>query len=80
MYKKINHLEVVGYINSYFIKCINNRKSNFVYLFLFRERAKSWKTSKQSIIVLPTMKAEFVTYFEVTCNSYIMIVKHYFKT
>ncbi|GAA0175175.1 hypothetical protein LIER_41863 [Lithospermum erythrorhizon] len=65
-YKRPNHLEVVGYTDSNFARCMDTRKSTFAYLFIFVEGAISWKSVKQSIIVTSTMEAEFVACFMAT--------------
>ncbi|KAF3661469.1 Polygalacturonase [Capsicum annuum] len=65
-YRRFDHLDVVGYSDSDYVGCVDTRKSTFEYLFLLTEGAISWKSSKQSVIVASTMKAEFVTCFEAT--------------
>ena len=63
MYIISNHLEVIGYSNSNFVGCIDNRKSTFGYLFLLGERAISWKNVKEYVILSSTIKVEFVACF-----------------
>ncbi|XP_075091525.1 secreted RxLR effector protein 161-like [Nicotiana tabacum] len=46
MYRRSNYLEVVGYSDSDFAGCIDNRKSTFGYLFQLAEEAISWKSAK----------------------------------
>ncbi|XP_031267448.1 secreted RxLR effector protein 161-like [Pistacia vera] len=65
-YRRSDHLEVIGYSNSYFARCVDTRKFTFVYLFLLARGATSWKSAKQSIIATSTMEVEFVTCFEAT--------------
>ena len=55
---------MIGYLDSNFVGCVDNRKSTFVYLFLLGEGAISWKSAKQSIITSSTMEAEFVACYE----------------
>ena len=69
IYKRSNSSEVVGYSYLDFAICLENRKSIFGYLFLLAERAVSWKSVKQSIIVASTMKAEFVACFKATIHA-----------
>ncbi|XP_057958511.1 secreted RxLR effector protein 161-like [Malania oleifera] len=66
MYRRSNHLEVVGYSDSDFYGCVDTRKSTFGYVYLLAGGAISWKSAKQSIIVASTMEAEFVACFEAT--------------
>ncbi|XP_033512448.1 secreted RxLR effector protein 161-like [Nicotiana tabacum] len=68
MYRRSKHLEVVGYSDSDFAGCIDTRKSTFGYLFQLAEGAISWKSAKESVIAISTMKAEFVACFEATIH------------
>ncbi|XP_068498524.1 secreted RxLR effector protein 161-like [Phaseolus vulgaris] len=63
-YKRSDHLEVIGYTDSYFAGCVDTRKSTFGYVYLLARGAISWKSAKQSVIVASTMEAEFVACFE----------------
>ncbi|KAL8161807.1 hypothetical protein V2J09_013296 [Rumex salicifolius] len=67
-YKRSVHLEVIGYSNSDFARCIDSRKSTFGYVFLLAEGAVSWKSGKQSVTATSTMEAEFVACFEATIH------------
>ncbi|KAA0037064.1 retrotransposon protein, putative, Ty1-copia subclass, expressed [Cucumis melo var. makuwa] len=67
-YKRSDHLEVIGYLDSDFVGCVDTRKSTFCYLFLLAEGAISWKNAKQSIIAASTMKVEFVVWFDATVH------------
>ncbi|KAA0041540.1 Retrovirus-related Pol polyprotein from transposon TNT 1-94 [Cucumis melo var. makuwa] len=67
-YKRSDHLEVIGYSDSDFARCVDIRKFTFGFLFLLAEGAISWKSAKQSIIVASTMEAEFVACFEATVH------------
>ena len=62
--KRSNNLEVIGYSNSDFARCVDRRKSTFGYLFMLAGGAISWKSSKQTITATSTMEAEFVACFE----------------
>ncbi|XP_057968175.1 secreted RxLR effector protein 161-like [Malania oleifera] len=66
MYRKYDHLEVVGYLDSDFVGCVDTRKSTFDYVYLLAGGAISRKSAKQSIIVASNMEAEFVACFEAT--------------
>ncbi|XP_075096387.1 secreted RxLR effector protein 161-like [Nicotiana tabacum] len=69
IYRRSKHLEVVGYSNSDFARCIETRKSTFSYLFQLAEGAISWKSAKQSVIATSTIEAEFVACFEATIHA-----------
>ncbi|XP_057948284.1 secreted RxLR effector protein 161-like [Malania oleifera] len=69
MYRRSDHLEVVGYSDSDFSGCVDTRKSTFGYVYLLAGGAISWKGAKQSIIATSTMEAEFVACFEATIQA-----------
>nr|XP_033514970.1 secreted RxLR effector protein 161-like [Nicotiana tomentosiformis] len=52
MYRRSKNLEVVEYSDSDFAGCIDTRKSTFGYMFQLAEGAISWKSAKQSVIVV----------------------------
>ena len=45
-FRRSDQLEVIGYSDSYFAKCVDSKKSTFGYLFLLGEGAISWKSAK----------------------------------
>ena len=57
-YRHIDHLEVVGYSDSYFVRCVDSRKSTSGYIFLLAGGAISWRSSKHTIVATSTMEAE----------------------
>ncbi len=59
-FRRSNSLEVTGYSDSDFARCIDSRKSTFSYLFMLVAGAISWTSAKQTIIASSTMEAEFV--------------------
>ncbi|KAA0057393.1 hypothetical protein IC582_010140 [Cucumis melo] len=67
-YKRFDHLEVIGYSDLDFTRCVDTRKSTFGYLFLLAKGVNSWKSVKHSIIAASTMDAEFVACFEATVH------------
>ncbi|RVW43546.1 Retrovirus-related Pol polyprotein from transposon TNT 1-94 [Vitis vinifera] len=60
VYRRVDNLEVVGYSDSDFGGCSNDRKSTLGYIFMLASGAISWKSVKQSLIASSTMYAEFV--------------------
>ncbi|XP_048615679.1 secreted RxLR effector protein 161-like [Brassica napus] len=68
-YKRSDQLEVIGYLDSDYVGCVDSRKSTFGYLFLLTGGAISWKSGKQSVIATSTMEAEFVAFFEDTIHA-----------
>ena len=60
VYRRVDNLEVVGYSDSDFGGCSDNRKSILGYIFMLAGGAISWKSVKQSLIASSTMYVEFV--------------------
>jgi len=68
-YRKLDHLEVIGYSDSDYVGCVDSRKSTFGYVYLLVGGAISWKSAKQLVIATSTMEAEFVACFEATVHA-----------
>ena len=64
MYKRTNSLEVIGYFDVDFARCVDSRKSTSSYIKKLANGAVCWRSEKQTLIATSTMKAEFVSYFE----------------
>ncbi|RVX02330.1 Retrovirus-related Pol polyprotein from transposon TNT 1-94 [Vitis vinifera] len=45
-YRRSSHLEIVGYLDSDFMGCLDNRRSTSGYIFMVAGRAVSWKSVK----------------------------------
>ena len=45
-YRKVDHLEVIGYTDSYIFNCMDTRKSTFGYVYLLAGEAISWESAK----------------------------------
>ena len=63
-YRRSDNLEIIGYVDSYFSRCIDTMKSNSGYIYMLAGGAVSWKSVKQSIMVSSTMVAEFIVCYE----------------
>jgi hypothetical protein len=59
-FRHTNHLEVVGYSDSDFARCVDSRKSTLGYTFLLAVGAISLRSNKQTIVGTSTMEAEFI--------------------
>ena len=68
-YKRPDHLEVIGYSNSDFFRCVDTKKSILGFVFLLARGAISWKSTIQSAVVASTMEVEFVESFEATIQA-----------
>lgn len=65
-YRKINHLEVIGYSDADIVRCFDTRRSTLAYIFLLAGGAVSWRNAKQIIVTLSTFDAEYVACLEAT--------------
>ncbi|XP_058729485.1 secreted RxLR effector protein 161-like [Vicia villosa] len=68
-YKKSDQLQVVGYSDSDFAGCPNDRKSTSGLIFMMAGGAISWKSVKQTLTATSTMEAEYVACYEATCQA-----------
>ena len=60
-------LEVVGFSNSDYAGCMDDKKStSFGYIFMMAEGAISWKSVKQTLTTSSTMEVEYVACCEAT--------------
>lgn len=48
IYKKFNHLEVIGYSNLDFARCLDTRKSTSAYIFLLSDGAYHGEVQRKS--------------------------------
>ncbi|RVW48870.1 Retrovirus-related Pol polyprotein from transposon TNT 1-94 [Vitis vinifera] len=60
VYRRVDNLEVVGYSDSDFGGCSDDRKSTLGYIFMLAGGVISWKSVKHSLIASSTMYVEFV--------------------
>ncbi|RVW65786.1 Retrovirus-related Pol polyprotein from transposon TNT 1-94 [Vitis vinifera] len=63
-YRRSIHLEIVGYSDSDFVGCLDNKRSTSGYIFILAGGAVSWKSIKQTLIASSTMEAEFIACYE----------------
>ena len=68
-YKRSGQLEVIGYSDSDFAGCPDDRKSTYGFIFMMAGGAVSWKSVKQTLTATSTMEAEYVTCYEATCQA-----------
>ncbi|KAK2965713.1 hypothetical protein RJ640_022240 [Escallonia rubra] len=67
--RKSDNLEVIGYSDSDYARCVDSLKSTSGYVFMLAEGPISWKSAKQSLMASHTMEVEFVASFEASCHS-----------
>ena len=68
-YRRIKTLGVVGFSDSDYASCVDDKKSTFGYIFMMTERAVSWKSVKKTLTASSTMKVEYVACYEATCHA-----------
>jgi hypothetical protein len=64
-YERSDSLEIVGYLDSDFVGCLDTDKSMSYYIFKLAGGAISWSSSKQTVMISSTMYTEFVACYEV---------------
>lgn len=64
IYRRQDHLEIIGYSHLDFAGCLDSRRSTSGYVFMLAGGAVSWKSVKQTFIASSTMEAEFVAWYE----------------
>ena len=69
IYKHVQDLQLVGYSDSDFAGCQDEKKSTTGYIFKLAGGAVSWKSEKQKLIASSTMQAEFVACFSATTQA-----------
>ena len=71
-YKRSNNLEVIGYSDSDFAKCKDDKKSTSGYIFMLAGGPISWKSHKQQLTTTSTMMAEYVAVYNATCHGMLL--------
>ena len=66
-YRRTDTLEVVGFSDSDYAGCVDDKNFTSNYIFVMAEGAVLWKSIKQTLTTSFTMKAEYVTCYEATC-------------
>ena len=54
------------YSDADFVSCVDSQKSTYGYIFIITDGAVSWRSVKQTLSATSSMKAEFVSCFEVS--------------
>ena len=60
---------MIGFSDSDYAGCVDDKKSTYGYIFLMVEWAISWKSIKQTLTASSTMEAEYVVCYEATCHT-----------
>ena len=68
-YRRTNTLGVVGFSDSDYAGCVDDKKSTSGFIFMMAKGAVSWKSVKQTLIASSTMEVEYVACYEATCHA-----------
>ena len=60
---------MVGFSDSDYTGCMDDKKSIYGYIFMMVEETVSWKSVKQRFTTSSNMKPEYVACYEVTCHA-----------
>ena len=69
IYRRTGTLEVVGFSDSNYADCVDDKKSTFSYIFMMVEGVVSWKSVKWTLAASSTMEAKHVACYEATCHA-----------
>ena len=67
-YRSIDTLEVVGFSDSDYAGCVDDKKSTSGYIFMMVEGVVSWKSVKHTLTTSFAMEAEYVVCYEAICH------------
>ena len=68
-YRNSDTLEVVGFSDSDYAGCVDDKRSTFGYIFMMVEEAISWKSVKRILTTSSTAEVEYVACYEATCHA-----------
>ena len=68
-YRFTDTLEVIGFNDSYYVGCVDDKRSTYGYIFMMAEEAVSWKSVKQTLTTSSSMEAEYVVCYKTTCHA-----------
>ncbi|KAJ0589103.1 putative RNA-directed DNA polymerase [Helianthus annuus] len=68
-YNKIQELKLVGYSDSDWAACIDDRKSVSAYVFHLGGAAIAWSSKKQASVALSSTEAEYIAASGATCEA-----------
>ena len=60
---------MVGFSDSDYAGCVDDKKSTSGYIFMMVKGVVSWKSVKQAFTTSSTMEAMYVACYEATCHA-----------
>ena len=66
-YRRTDTLEVVGFSDSDYAGCVDDKKSTSGYIFVMAKEAISWKSVQHTLTASSTMEVEYVTCYKASC-------------
>ena len=60
---------MVGFNDSDYAECIDDKKSTSGYIFMMTKGVVSWNGVKSTLTTSSTMEAEYMACFEATCHA-----------
>ena len=67
-YRRTDTFEVIGFSDSNYASCMDDKKSTSSYIYMMDRGAVLWKSVKQKLTTSSTMEAEYMACYEVTCH------------
>ena len=67
-YRRTDTLEVLGFSDSNYAGCMDDKKSTYSYIFMMAEGVVSWKSVKQTLTASSTMETKYVVCYETTSH------------
>ncbi|GKC93004.1 hypothetical protein Tco_1158446 [Tanacetum coccineum] len=71
-YQKTDNLEVVGYSDFDFAKCMDSSRSTSGYIFMLSGGPISWRSHKQELTTTSTMMAEYIACYHATSHAILL--------
>ena len=68
-YRRTDTLEVVGFSDSDYAGCVDDKKSTSNYIFMMAKGVVSWKSVKKTLTTSSTMEVEYVVCYEASCHA-----------
>ena len=68
-YRHTNTLNVVGFSDSDYAGCVDDKKFISGYIFMMAEGVISWEIVNQTLTASSTMEVEYVACYEATCHA-----------